>query len=185
MAKAQTLRPLPLRTGAVVRVAVLLLLGHARTAPTAALRARVVALAAPELGPASTRQRALGPGCPLAPASVDKATVHRLTLKHAGLAGTGGGGRLNISNIDIKRTQTLHFTVFCLCFQCQSWYKVMNLSKHVLYLYQFLQSLVMVSPGLIYSQSEGPGHTHDALLASLPPGKNQTRERDVKVEKEQ
>lgn len=33
-------------------------------------------------------------------------------------------------------------------------------------LYQFLQSLMMLSPGFADCQSEPPGHAHDALLES-------------------
>lgn len=42
-------------------------------------------------------------------------------------------------------------------------------TNHVMsVLYQFLQSLVMMSPGFTNCQSEPPGHTHDALLESVP-----------------
>lgn len=35
-------------------------------------------------------------------------------------------------------------------------------------LYQFLQSLMMLSPGFANCQSDPPGHTHDALLEYGP-----------------
>ncbi len=36
-------------------------------------------------------------------------------------------------------------------------------------LYQFLQSLMMLSPGFAVCQSDPPGHTHDTFLESRPP----------------
>lgn len=71
-------------------VAVFLLLADAQAASPAALRRRIITQASPELDSSTTRQRALGPGAPLAPASVDMAAGDRVTLQDASFTRTEG-----------------------------------------------------------------------------------------------
>lgn len=75
-------------TSAQVCVAVFLLLHGSRAAPPTILRGRVITLAPPEHDSSSTRKGTVGPGPPLAPATITIATRYRLTPKDSTLTRT-------------------------------------------------------------------------------------------------
>lgn len=75
-------------TSAQVCVAVFLLLHGSRAAPPTILRGGVITLAPPEHDSSSTRKGTVGPGRPLAPATITIATRYSLTPEDSSLTRT-------------------------------------------------------------------------------------------------
>lgn len=94
-------------TCAQVHVAAHLLFSDSQAAPPAALGRWVIALASPEFDPSSARERAISPGPPLAPATVNIATGDGFTLQNPGFARAERKWERNV--IQYYYVERLHF----------------------------------------------------------------------------